>query len=135
MNATLNKRFHAALTANGLMEQKSNFISDATKGRTSSSKDLSDHEALTLIVLLEGQNRKATPKTEPKNDELKTQVKSVCYWFYQIGFVNDKGKLDGMLITKFCTAKTAAKKRLDKMNKAELTALVTIKNYLSKISA
>ena len=120
MNAQLNKRLHAIITKNGLVEQKSDLINGVTQGRSTSSKDLTDTEALNLIEKLEAQYplSKAIAKIDNK------QLNKAFFLFRKIGFTTLSDKLDYTRIDAFCLAKSKAKKKLTDMDSKELTDLI-----------
>ena len=117
MTILLNRRLHGLLKQLGLSDQKDNLIEGVTNGRSTSSKDLTDEEALTLIEQL------TKRRVFKKQDKAKQLAKAFAL-FRVMKFTTDAAKLDYDRINNFCLSKTAAKKELTNMDKAELTTLI-----------
>jgi hypothetical protein len=130
MNANYNRQFHTLLTQTGLMQQKVQIIQSITNFRVVSSKDMTDHEGLMAIKWLQSQKVVNPPKnTEGSNN---SQIKMALAQFAQMGYVREGGLLDYHRINTFCQTNTAAKKRLDKMDKTELTATIKQLQIINK---
>ncbi|MBL7818456.1 MAG: hypothetical protein JNL70_25830 [Saprospiraceae bacterium] len=131
----LNK-LHALLNVKGVMAQKANLVSSASNGRTESSRELTENEFDLLILSLEKLPDSASTKklktTEEANAQLAQLIRTALYYFRQLGYVTGTNGFDYNRINTFCTTKTAAKKRLDKMDKTQLTATITQLKMLCK---
>jgi hypothetical protein len=126
MNQKLNKRLHALLKQQGIKaEQKAEMVYHATNGRVTSSKDLTDDEALELIKALPPSVK--TPKTslvEQIKDAKTTNMLLKCFaLFRQMGYTLFD-KPDYTRINNFCIARSQAKKKLTDMTQKELSNLI-----------
>lgn len=63
MNTALNKQLHALLTQTGLTDAKAYLVESFTHGRSESSRDLTDGEAIEFIKYLKAR----LPQTQPPN--------------------------------------------------------------------
>ena len=134
MKKEQNKRFHALLTATGLTEAKAQLVFTYSNGESSSSKDLNDEQAAAMLAWLEKQPTIATnPQAESKRkpSENATLIRAAVSHFRHIGFVVTD-KPDWTRINEFCVQRSATKKRMDKMTKAELNALITQVKMVTK---
>lgn len=75
MNPGLNKQFHRFLTETGQMEDKANIVEMISRGRTRSSRELTDIEVRNYII--QGQPVH-TPKVETTKKEWQPKGGEVC---------------------------------------------------------
>ena len=84
MNHAQNKRFHGLLAELGLQKQKANIVNGITNGRTSSSSEMSYHEAQLMISNL----------LQQRNDKVKAPRAKLLYLLGVYGMIDGAGKLD-----------------------------------------
>jgi hypothetical protein len=127
--ATKSRKFHGLLNRKGMMQNKAALVGSASNGRTESSRELTDNEYDLLVLTLEkmpdSMQVKKPKLGEEADKQLAQLIRTGLYYFRQLGFLVKVGGYDYPRINDFCTTNTAAKKRLDKMTKAELVATIT----------
>jgi hypothetical protein len=118
MNSEQNKALHALLNELNMSAQKGDLVYGATRGRTSSSKDMSIEEANLLIGRL--REEKAG-----KSDLLK---KRLIHRFCMLGYTKEDNRPDYARINGFITNRTGdrnpKKKTLNYLNLKELHAVM-----------
>jgi hypothetical protein len=123
MNQKLNKRLHALLSKQGLMEQKAVLVSNFTEGRTESSKEMTDGEVIQLIEALEPIPLDKVLKTQLKAQR-RTNTLRKCFSLFRLMGYTLFDKPDYTRIDNFCIARSQAKKKLTDMNTRELSNLI-----------
>lgn len=123
------RRLHQLLNQQGLMGQKADIISNATKGRSTSSKELSYSETKALIQSLEAQSAEPQrPKHQP-NDSRQRMINKVFALLHKIGYLEgdteDDKKINSWIANQLVVRHGHAKpKKLDDYTNAELQKLV-----------
>ena len=80
MTGTMRKRFFAVLGQFAIDgESRHEYISEWTNGRTASSADLTDSEAMDIINRLEGRTRMKTKRYSDNCDRLRKQLIAMSY--------------------------------------------------------
>jgi hypothetical protein len=124
-----NRQLYGLLSRKGMTEHKALLVGSASLGRTESSRELTENEFDLLVLTLDKMPdalQAKKPKTgEEANAQLSQLIRTALYYFRQLGFLTAQNGYDYPRINTFCTTKTAAKKRLDKMDKTQLTATIT----------
>lgn len=121
-----NRQLHGLLSRKGMTEQKGLLVSSAANGRTESSRELTENEFDLLILTLEKMpDEQQDNKAKTGDKQLAQLIRTALYYFRQLGYLTAGNGYDYARINTFCTTKMAAKKRLDKMDKSELTAAIT----------
>lgn len=133
MTAQQIKNLHALLNATRLTAQKAELVSGVTEGRTESSRELADAEYIKLMAVLCALPQE---KKQHKPNELTPLIQNAFYHFRKMGFITNGDKPDYDRINAFTIERTAAKKKLSQMDKAELTATITqLKTIVKKWKA
>ncbi len=132
MNSSTRKRLFALLNKHKLTEERGNICLQITGGRTSSTKNLSEQEALQIINNLQDKEQKQQErqKRDPCDQMRKkiiailagTEIKMQSGEYY---FLNEHSKPDMPSIYKFIALKGYLKKPLNSYNQYELPKLVT----------
>lgn len=120
MNSSLNKQIHVLLNNTGLAEQKASMILGFTWGRSESSKDMTDAEAIDFIEYL-----RAQPNAKGKAaDKMRKKIISLAYEMRWAKAGDWKAAVD--CIDKFCLSKNGIfKKELNKHSIPELVQVVS----------
>ena len=135
MNQQNNRRFYALLKEHGLQEEKANVALQATNGRSESSKDITDAEAVVLFEKFGFTYNAYTPSVKkPVDDKKQRQMGKLFFTFRKAGFYNELDKPDYGRIDNFCLTKTACKVCIKDMTAENVTAIITqleliIKNW------
>ena len=137
MNPALNQQLHGLLTQAGLHEQKATLVSSYTRGRSSSSKDLTNEEAKLLIAYLAGVanvNGEAAQKMRRRIISMAHEMN----WHGPLTPEGGKQKIDMDRLNEWCIHYSFGKKVLNRYSYQELPKLVTqfefvYKDYLSKV--
>lgn len=128
MSPQRNKQLHSLLTSRGLMHQKATLVLSFSGGRTESSKELTEGEAIELVHYL--QQQPLTPKLQQQH-AMAQRMK-----FKIIGLMKDMGyllprqpgtaiKVDMDKVNAWCVHHSYLKKKLDAYTLAELPKLVS----------
>lgn len=133
-----NARLHGLLTKTGQMQHKAELVHGFTEGRTTSSTELLEYEALNLIGFLDQQFKEAGKPD--KADRMRKKVLALCHtmgWYQrdangQLVMKQGRAQLDYKRIDAFCTERGPYHKPLQQHTAAELTKLVTVFERLSK---
>lgn len=125
------KRLHTVLGRIGITskEVKADMIAGVTIGRTDSTKQLYEGEAIALIDQLQLQVK----AEQDKADKMRKKVLAICHtlgWYKrspegELLLQHGKPKLDFERINSFCLQRSKYKKTLNKHSAAELPALIT----------
>lgn len=113
----INKRLHALLSMLNLMEVKGDLIRQYTQGRTLSSKEMDNLEALTLIKALEDEREQRSKKMRGK----------IIHYLCLYGMTREDGSADYPRINKFIReigARNPKKKNLLYLDPKELLAVL-----------
>ena len=113
------------ISTNKLAAHKEDIIAGASNGRTTSTKELTMAEANGLIEALQKQYP-YQPPTDPLH-KMRGRILSICH---TLGWYKQGRKLDYDRINKFCEKNL--KKRLDKLEKAELQKMIYIFEQVEK---
>ncbi len=119
MNGRLNKEFHGLLTSTGMAPQKATLVAAFTNGRSESSKDLNDYEAIELIKYLKGQK----PGTDDASQKMRRKMISLAHELHW--HVPGTGKVDMERLNNWCRSPGKYKKELNAHNYTELVSLVS----------
>jgi hypothetical protein len=119
---------NTALSKKGLMDEKRNIISNATNGRTTSSRDLFFDEAHSLLQFLNTD----TDTTQEKADKMVRKLFAMCYdlgWIKEKPVVGKGGKIemkkDYSTLYEWVEKYGYLKKELRKYSYEELPKLLT----------
>lgn len=138
MTTSFNKQIHALLTQTGLATQKASLVFGFTQGRSESSKDLSDGEAIDFINYLRKQPgaialRQAQPDSA---DKMRKKIISLAYEMHWAKAGDWRAAVAA--IDSFCMGnKSLFKKALNGHSYKELVQVVSqfemmYKKYLNK---
>lgn len=120
MNQSLNKQIHALLNNTGLAEQKANLVFGFTKGRSESSKDMTDGEAIDFINYL----RQQPNANDEAANKMRRKIISLAYELHWAKSGNWKAAVAA--IDSFCLSpKGIFKKELNKHSYQELVQVVS----------
>lgn len=131
MNSTLNKQLHYLLSASGLVGEKADLVLSFTDGRSESSPDMNDSEAIEMINWLQ------TKQPEDASNKMRRKIISLAYEMRWAKMGDWKAAV--VAIDKFCSSpKGLFKKPLKSHSYNELVQVVTqfksmYKKYLNKI--
>lgn len=120
-----NKTLHALLAQTGLSAHKANLINGITKGRTESSKQLSNFEANELLAYLRTQlhnKRQALNSIDEKANRMRKKIISLAW---QMNWVNNSGACDIPRINNWCIKYGYLHKPFNNYIYAELPKLLT----------
>ncbi len=124
-----NRALHSLINQLGIAEQKANMVFNATDGRSSSSKELTQKEAQAIINNLNAQ------KAQRDNPELKKMRGKITFLLVQLGYVQNQ-KLDTKRAENYIKNIGSNNPRqvgTFDLNKSELQAIITQLNLrLSK---
>ena len=83
MRTNTNSQLHALLSQSGLMEQKESLVYSFSCGRTNSSREMTEGEAIDLIKHLKGLVKKVEPvkKNLPNEALNKTRLYIISLWY------------------------------------------------------
>jgi len=118
LNPTINRRLHVLLSQLNLMEGKPAMVEAYTAGRTASSKEMTDAEALALITSLERE----------RDDRSKKMRGKVLHYLALLGYTTASGDLDYARINRFIEnigARNPNKKKLLYLSPGELRNVLT----------
>jgi hypothetical protein len=135
MNNALNKQLHALLAQTDLMANKGLLVGSFTNGRSESSKDMNDYEAIGLITHLKGlKSKQDASLRKVEHDRANAMRKKIIALAHQMGWrkeiVNNKlliinYKVDMKHINEWCVKYGYLHKGLNSYTVGELPKLVT----------
>lgn len=142
MNPSQNKHLHTLLTATGLMVEKKNLVLSFSKGRSESSKDLTDTEAAELVSWLRTKQTIFINKNNDASNRMRRKIISMAHemhWHILDPF--PKGRrlvVDMARLNNWCKKFGYLHKNLNSYTSEELPILVTqferaYKDYLNGI--
>lgn len=144
MTLNNNRRLHSLLTETGKMEVKADLCHHYSGGRTSSSKEITDGEALQIITHLQASKvpnavPKATKVPVKEDDAANKMRRKIIYYAHKMLWELPDGKADMKRIDSWCEKFGQFHKALNKHNEAELAKLVTqfenlYKTFLTSVS-
>lgn len=112
MNAVLNKKMHALLAELNMQSQKGDMVYGVTRGRTSSSREMSIEEAELLIYRLD----------EMKKEKMSHTKKLLIHRMCLLGYTTAGNTPDYSRINNFLKTRSAAKKGLNYLSIKEMHA-------------
>lgn len=115
-----NSKLHGLLNSTNLLPQKASLILGFTAGRSESSKDMTEEEALSLIAYLKD---KAKETTDTDLQNLRRKIISIAHQMYW--YLPNTRKIDMVRINNWCTSYGKFKKELNAHSYNELVQLVT----------
>lgn len=119
MNNQFNKEFYGLLKTTGLTSQKASLVNAFTNGRSTSSKDLNDYEAIELIKFLKGQ-------TAGKDDAAQKMRRKMISLAHELHWhVPGTGKVDMEKLNGWCVNNGKYKKLLNDHSYEELVNLLS----------
>ena len=113
------------ISANKLAAYKDAIIASASNNRTTSTKELTKAEAAMIIKSLQ-EKYPYQPPPDPLH-KMRGRILSICH---TLGWYKEGRKLDYDRINQFC--EKCLKKRLDKLDKAELQKMIYIFEKVEK---
>lgn len=90
MNKKHNSQLHKLLEQTKLMQEKESLVYAYTSERTSSSREMTDNEAIELIKYLKKFLPKSVPATTPEGDGLRKYIISIFYRKYDAKTTEEK---------------------------------------------
>lgn len=139
MNLSLNAELHALLTNTGLAPQKKNLCFGFTKGRSDSSRELTDGEAREFINYLRQQpNAKGKWQKDEAADKMRKKIISMAHECGWHNLADNKWVIDMRHLDMWCQQYSYLKKEFNKYTVAELPVLVSqfervYKSFLKKV--
>lgn len=114
------------LTTQGIRDMKDTIVYSASDGRTTSLRELTKAEGTIVIQTLQRSNPNQPQTVDPLH-KMRGRILSICH---TLGWYKEGRKLDYDRINKFCDK--CMKKRLDKLDKAELQKMIYIFEQVEK---
>lgn len=120
MKTNTNSQLHALLGQTGLMEQKESLVYSYTDGRTGSSKEMSEAEAISLIKHLKGLVKKVEPVKKYPTDSKDSTRKYIISLWYRIENAQTRDEMRLAQHKCFAWVQKAFKGHLNSFESAEL---------------
>lgn len=142
MDTQLNKQIHALLNNTGLAEQKANLVFGFTQGRSDSSKDMTDAEAIDFINYLRRQPNAGGSgnQTNKMRRKIISMAHEMHWYSHGPSPLTPEGgrKIDMLRVNGWCIHYGYLHKKLSDYTYLELPKLVTqftemYNDYLNKI--
>lgn len=128
---TQNSRLYYLLNKTGMTDDRAALVSDVTKGRTESTKELTAGECQTLISRLQAYQKEQPISTEHISlKKMRSKVLHIAT--KELKWVKPDGSIDWQRFNGFMLARGYLKKPLYQYDKAELPRLITQFEQLSK---
>jgi hypothetical protein len=132
MNPALNMQLHGLLNKAGLMPQKADLVTSFTKGRSESSKELTNDEAKEMITYLTS----ITDASDAASQKMRRRIISMAHEMHW--HLPGTQAINMQRLNEWCENFSYDKKKLNAYTYNELPKLVTqfkivYKDYLSKL--